>query len=145
MISLDAKDENIVSKENKQRPAFTKLELNTTDSVSLLRVKGIGPFRASKIIRHRTRLGGFWSLNQLKEIKGFDDTLITGLSRYLTVDSMRIIRIRINTITPEELQKHLNCLYGVGKSIVNYRNKHGQFRSTDDSRKIYPLKPEPVS
>ncbi len=144
LISLDAKDENIVSKENKQRPAFTKLELNTTDSVSLLRVKGIGPFRASKIIRHRTRLGGFWSLNQLKEIKGFDDTLITGLSRYLTVDSMRIIRIRINTITPEELQKHPYYWYGVGKSIVNYRSKHGQFRSTDDLRKIYALKPEQI-
>ncbi|MFN5371297.1 MAG: helix-hairpin-helix domain-containing protein [Bacteroidia bacterium] len=143
-IRLDTKDENSVPKENKQHAAFAKLELNTSDSSGLLSIKGIGPFRASKIIRHRTRLGGFWSLNQLKEIKGFNDTLIADLSRYLTVDSMRINRIRINTIAPDELQKHPYCWYGVGKSIVNYRSKHGQFRSTDDLRKIYALKPEQI-
>lgn len=143
-ISLDEKNENIVPKKNKQGPAFTKFELNTIDSLDLLSLKGIGPFRASKIIRHRTRLGGFWSLNQLKEIKGFDDTLIASLSLYLTVDSMQITRIHINTITPEELQKHPYCWYGVGKSIVNYRSKHGQFRSTEDLRKIYALKPEQI-
>jgi len=141
-ISLDEKNENIVPKKNKQDPAFTKLELNTIDSLDLLSLKGIGPFRASKIIRHRTRLGGFWSLNQLKEIKGFDDTLIASLSLYLTVDSMQITRIHINTITPEELQKHPYCWYGVGKSIVNYRSKHGHFRSAADLSKIYALSEE---
>ena len=91
-----------------------------------------------------TPTGAGMVINQLKEIKGFDDTLIADLSRYLTVDSMRINRIRINTIAPDELQKHPYCWYGVGKSIVNYRSKHGQFRSTDDLRKIYALKPEQI-
>lgn len=143
-IRLDEKDKNKVPKENKQIPVITKIELNTVDSIGLLRVKGIGPFRASKIIRHRTRLGGFWSMNQLKEIKGFDDTLIASLSLYLTADSMQITRIHINTITPEELQKHPYCWYGVGKSIVNYRSKHGHFRSINDLRKIYALKPDQI-
>ena len=143
-VHIDLANENSTQQKGKQGLAISKLELNTADSLDLLSLKGIGPFRASKIIRYRTRLGGFWELSQLKEIKGFDDTLLTNISLYLTVDSMQITRIRINTITPEELQKHPYCWYGVGKSIVNYRSKHGQFRSTADLHKIYALKPEQI-
>ena len=37
------------------------LELNTADSSALVRIRGIGPYYASKIIKYRQRLGGFYA------------------------------------------------------------------------------------
>jgi DNA uptake protein ComE-like DNA-binding protein len=118
------------------------IEINTADSLALIGIKGIGPYRASKILKRRSQLGGFYSLRQLSEIKGFDDSLLTLLNLFLTVDSSRIKRMAINRISLEDLQKHPYCWYGVGKSIVNYRGNHGPFRSLADLQKIYALKPD---
>src|ERR1700761_4069099 len=46
------------------------IELNTADSAKLTELPGIGGGHAVQIIRYRTRLGGFYSKEQLKEIYG---------------------------------------------------------------------------
>ena len=125
----------------KQQPQF---EINAVDSLQLTGLKGIGPYRASKILKRRAQLGGYWSLQQLKEIKGFDDSLITLLNACLTADSTKVRRIKINQVAFEALQMHPYCWYGVGKSIVTYRGKHGAFRSLADLHKIYALKPDQI-
>jgi competence protein ComEA len=143
-IVLNHQDADASTK--KQRPEKPRLhyEINTVDSLQLISLKGIGPYRASKILKRRTQLGGYWSMQQLKEIKGFDDSLIVALNTYLTVDSTKIHRIKINQIAYEDLQSHPYCWYGVGKSIVTYRGKHGAFRSLADLHKIYALKPDQI-
>jgi competence protein ComEA len=130
----------------KQLPAQPRLkyEINTIDSLQLISIRGIGPYRASKILKRRTQLGGYWSMQQFKEIKGFNDSLIAEISIYFTVDSTKIRRIKINHIAYEDLQSHPYCWYGVGKSIVTYRGKHGAFRSLADLHKIYALKPDQI-
>lgn len=49
-------------------PHSISVELNSTDSASLVEIHGIGPYYASKILRYRERLGGYYSVKQLKEL-----------------------------------------------------------------------------
>lgn len=49
-------------------PHPISVELNSTDSASLVKIHGIGPYYASKILRYRQRLGGYYSVKQLKEL-----------------------------------------------------------------------------
>ncbi len=67
------------------------VELNTADSITLIKIKGIGPYYASKIIRYRQRLGGYYAVNQLKELK----------MTYFNVDSSAHL-FRVN---PDFIQK----------------------------------------
>ncbi|MFA5713547.1 MAG: helix-hairpin-helix domain-containing protein, partial [Bacteroidales bacterium] len=50
------------------------VELNSSDSATLLSVPGIGPYFASAILKLREELGGFVSHRQLLEIRGIDST-----------------------------------------------------------------------
>lgn len=67
------------------------VDLNTADSITLVKIKGIGPYYASRIIRYRQRLGGYYAVNQLKELK----------MTYFNVDSSAHL-FRVN---PDFIQK----------------------------------------
>jgi DNA uptake protein ComE-like DNA-binding protein len=118
------------------------IELNTADSLELIQVKGIGKFRASQILRRRKLLGGFWNTKQLLEIKNFPDSTYQQILPFINLDTSQIQKIKINVVGFDELQKHPYFWYGVAKSIVNYRNKHGPFRQPSDLQAIYAIKPE---
>src|SRR5665647_1059817 len=55
--------------ENK-RARVNRLDLNSADSLHLLEIPGIGPVFASRIIRYRTLLGGYYAVDQLREVYG---------------------------------------------------------------------------
>ena len=134
-------------KKSEQIPPNTKrqiaiIELNRCDSIALVSLRGIGPGWAKRIIKRRNQLGGFYSLEQLLEMKGFNDTLLNTLRTQVKVDSSLIQKLNINQLSLEDLQKHPYCWYGVGKSIVNYRLQHGPFRTVEGLKKIYTLRPE---
>ena len=135
------------SYKSKQFPKNTKrqiaiIELNRCDSNALVSLRGIGPGWAKRIIKRRNQLGGFYSLEQLLEMKGFNDTLLNTLRTQVKVDSSLIQKLNINQLSLEDLQKHPYCWYGVGKSIVNYRLQHGPFRNVEGLKNIYTLRPE---
>ncbi len=129
---------------NPQKTARKQLTvaLNSADSTQLTQLKGIGKFRASQIVKRRNQLGGFWSTKQLLEIKNFPDSIYQEIQPYLTLDTSNIKKFSVNQVKFEELQKHPYFWYGVAKSIVNYRIKHGPFRKPSDLQAIYAIKPE---
>lgn len=49
-----------------------QVELNSTDSIELIKIKGIGPVFASRIMKYRDLLGGYVSISQLQEVYGID-------------------------------------------------------------------------
>lgn len=120
------------------------VELNSADSLTLLTLPGIGPFRVMKILNYRNRLGGFYSLSQLTEIRNFPDSLLEKLNSRIHIDTSLINRIPLNSASYEELNAHPYFWYGVAKSIVNYRAKHGPFQSAGELYNIYSLKPEQI-
>lgn len=72
-----------------------KLELNSADSAALVRLKGIGPFYARRIISYRERLGGFCDVEQIMEVEGLDSARFSGFRDDISVDTARIVKIDI--------------------------------------------------
>ncbi len=127
------------------KPATQKkirLELNTADSVDLMGLPGIGRVFASRIVRFRDRLGGFYSAAQLLEVYGMDSLRYQGLSDQVFVDTAILERINVNTATENELRSHLYIDYKTASLIVRYRDQHGDYSSPEDLRRIFGISDE---
>ena len=115
---------------------FSIIELNEADSLALLSLSGIGPWRAHKIISYRDRLGGFYSKEQLLEISGIDSTLFHSLSDFLTADILKIRKININNESFGKIPMHPYLNFGVCRNLINYRLQHGNFKSIAEIKKL---------
>lgn len=62
-----------------------KINLNTCTAAELTSISGIGEKRADAIIQYREYLGGYTSVEQIKNIKGIGDKLYEKIAPYLTV------------------------------------------------------------
>ena len=70
--------------------------INSCDSASLEALPGLGPVLSARIIRYRNLLGGFASVNQLREVYGLSEETYELISGMLTADSADISKININ-------------------------------------------------
>ncbi len=111
--------------------AIALLQLNQCDSAELIRIRGIGAYTASKVLKYRSWLGGFVSHEQLKEIKGLRQEQIDTLIKYTRIDPSILQKIRINEATEEELQGHPYIRFKAG-IIYRYRIQHGPFKQPED-------------
>ena len=118
------------------------IELNQADSLSLISIKGIGPFYSKQILKYRSELGGFYSYNQFSEIWGLEKLDVEKLKLQTLIDTLYVSKINVNTIEIEQLKIHPYLNYKQAKMIVNYRIQHGDFRQVKDIQKIRPISPE---
>lgn len=116
----------------KGKPGEVILELNKADSTHLVMIPGIGPVLASRIIRYRKLLGGFYRVGQLKEVYGISKDNISIVSASLTVDPSLLKPFNINFSTIQELGHHPYIGYRTAWKLVRLRDKKGKFLSPDD-------------
>jgi competence ComEA-like helix-hairpin-helix protein len=120
-------NENVFANKN----VFPLLEINTADSVQLVKLKGIGAYFATKIIKYRNLLGGFLEKEQLMEVWNLDRNKYNEFEQYITLDVSKVKRININTCSAQEL-KHPYLKWNQVNAIVNYREKHGKYKTVDE-------------
>ena len=63
-----------------------KININTADKKELMLISGIGEKYAERIIELREKLGGFTSIEQLKEVKGIGDKTFEKIKNYVTIE-----------------------------------------------------------
>ncbi|MDP9047667.1 MAG: helix-hairpin-helix domain-containing protein [Bacteroidota bacterium] len=115
------------------------IELNSADSARLTELKGIGPAFATRIVRYRGRLGGFYHKEQLKEIYGIDSIKYAGLSQQVFTDPGKVKRININTISFDQLRLFPYLTYNQVNAIIQYRAQHGKYTGVADLKNIVLL------
>lgn len=120
------------------------IEINGADSLILQLLPGIGPAFASRIVRFRDRLGGFFEKEQLMEVYGLDSSRYLKLKDYVRVDTNLVRRIRINEVNAEDLGRHPLIGYKMGNLIVRYRDHHGPFSNEEELRKLGVLDEETI-
>jgi len=65
--------------------AWAAVDLNTASESDLEAVKGIGPTKAQAIIEYRKKNGGFKSVDDLDNVKGFGKKSVDNLRKEVTV------------------------------------------------------------
>lgn len=131
-----------ISPSNASPKSFSQVivELNSADSMNLLSVKGIGPVFASRILKYRKRLGGFYHIDQIREVYGIDSTRFEGISPQILTDTTLIEKINLNTATLEQLRKHPYFDYATAKAVIDKRIQVGSYQSMSEVKPILEKK-----
>lgn len=106
----------------------TLLNLRTADTTELKLIRGIGSYRAQQIVRYREQLGGFSSVEQLREIKALqpllsDSVAADSLLTHFWLDSVKINPLYVNGARVEVLQRHPYLSFTQAKSIYELRRR----------------------
>jgi len=118
------------------------VEINAADSAKLTQVKGIGPGFASRIIKYRSQLGGFYKKDQLMEVYGIDTAKYHEIAPRISVNTARIKKIHINTVSVDDLRPYPYFNFQQMNAIVQYRKQHGDYHSMSDLRQVVILDDE---
>ena len=109
------------------------IDLSSADTMQLKKIPGIGSYYAGKIVRYRSRLGGFVSLSQLKEISGLPEDI----AAWVTLDNTPVTQLHINQLTFGELLKHPYLNFEQVRAIIDHRRHYGPVSSFSDLQ-TYP-------
>ncbi|MCM3756940.1 helix-hairpin-helix domain-containing protein [Sporosarcina aquimarina] len=67
-------------------PDTALVNINTADETELMTLTGIGPAKASAIVKYRTEQGAFQTIEELKDISGIGQKTFDALSDLITVN-----------------------------------------------------------
>jgi DNA uptake protein ComE-like DNA-binding protein len=87
-------------------PAMKPIDINSADTADLKAMPGIGNYLAQRIVDYRQKLGGYTHLEQLCEIKYFDQEKLMRLQHRLTVDTSKVKRIPLTKEGANMLRLH---------------------------------------
>lgn len=111
------------------------IEINTAGMEEFESLPGIGVKLAERIIKYRDKLGGFYSVDQVAETFGLQDSVFQKFRGRLNCDR-KVRKISINLQSGKELSEHPYFRGKLSTLLVNYRQEHGPFTTMEDLSKI---------
>lgn len=125
---LIIKHEDSIKPKEEKYPIGTIVDINLADTTTLKKIPGIGSSIARLIIGYRQRLGGFYKLEQLKEIN-IDHQKLTD---WFKIAPETIQPINVNKASIERLFRHPYINIKQAKAIIDLRKKMGKLNSLKD-------------
>jgi DNA uptake protein and related DNA-binding proteins len=118
------------------------IEINRSDSATLIKLPGIGPVLSARIIKYRRLLGGYASTDQLREVYGLSVETYELIKCKIFADSSMITKININSAGYKELSHiHYFEKYEV-TAILKYREIKGRIKCITDLTENKLITPE---
>jgi DNA uptake protein ComE-like DNA-binding protein len=130
------KPDYIANNYSYKKPAPLLIDINTSDTTAFISLPGIGSKLAQRIIAFRNKLGGFYSINQVKETYGLPDSTFVKIKPNLILTNSAVKKININVAPLDEMRSHPYIKYNIANAILQYRMQHGNFSSIADIKKI---------
>lgn len=118
--------------EPKYEPQSQRVEINTADSLTLVALDGIGAKSAAEIIKYRTLLGGYYRVEQLRELKVITESNFEKFLPKIWCDSFVISKIDINFARSLELERHPYISARALRRIVKQRQLKGGWRKIEE-------------
>ena len=132
-------------KEFKKYPnqAFAKnekivlIDINQATKEDLIKIYGIGEAISVRILKQKEVLGGFVSMEQMKDVWGLSPEVIENLNSHFKVSVLpNFKKIDINNASLKELSQFYYFKYPLAKEIVTYRSMKGNISNIEDLTKI---------
>lgn len=149
--TINASQSTLFTSQTGERPRkFTEphlFDLNTIDSLTLIRIPGIAARTASVILKNRLRYGGFYNPRQLQEFLTWDaarDYMDEWCTVWFTTDANRLRLIHINEATVSELQRHPYISHEQAIEIVRYRTRHKRLASIVEFQQLTTFSAEQI-
>ena len=121
---------------------YSVIDINTADTSALISLPGIGSKLALRIVTFREKLGGFYSIDQVGETYGLQDSIFQKIKQYLKLENTSLKKININTAAIDEMKAHPYIKFSLANPIIAYRNEHGAFAKVEDIKKVMAVTDE---
>jgi len=113
------------------------LDINEATVEDLMQTKGIGITRAERIIKERTKLGAFVSIDQIDDIWGLPSDVVQRIKEHFQViKKPNIVKININQASVKELMTLSFIKYNLAREIIAYRNMNNGIKGVEDLKNI---------
>lgn len=124
---------------HKEEKKFEKelviVDINTADTLEFSKISGIGFGYARRIIKYREQLGGFITIDQMKEVYKLPAEVIDDHLANFKLEDKTLSKININIVEVSELKMHPYITWNVANSIVQMRKSHGNYSQVADIQK----------
>ncbi len=115
----------------------TIIDINIATVEDLKKVYGIGDALSQRILKEKDKLGGFVSMEQMKDIWGLSPEVVESLQKGFAIRQLPPIKkINMNTSSIKELMQLSYFKYPLAKAIVTYRSMNGKFQNVEELTKI---------
>ena len=131
-IIFEERDSTLHSKSYEHEELTIPIDINSADSATLVRLRGIGAKSAMHIIRYRELLGGYYSKSQISELEVVTEENFHKILPQIWCDSAKIKKIFINFARSKELEVHPYISNQMLKRIVNYRELKGGWSTIEE-------------
>lgn len=135
-------DDSLKKQQKTTQYTIIKVELNSADTNDIMRIPQFGSKRAQKIVEYRNKLGGFYSLSQIKEIYILQNVNEEYLEKYFYIDRKKITKININTCDYKTIVSHPYFDSYLAKTILNHRQKNGSIENMQQFKDLTHIYPE---
>lgn len=129
---------NYPNKGYSQNPPKTvsSLDINRSDTTEWIALPGIGSTLARRIVLFREKLGGFHSVEQVRETYGLADSVFNMIKTKLELGDSTVKKININTADANRLKQHPYIGWKLANALIKYRDTHGLFEDPKQLSKI---------
>jgi|SRR5690348_9596129 len=115
---------------------LSPIDINLADTTAFIALPGIGSKLAERIVKFREKLGGFYAIDQIGEVYGLADSVFQKIRSLFLLAPFPVRKISINTASLDDLKAHPYIRFNIAKSIIAYREQHGDFSAIDDLKKL---------
>jgi competence ComEA-like helix-hairpin-helix protein len=131
ITKLKAHDREMRS-ERPDTPPFIIMDLNSATPEELTKLKGIGPVLSERIVKYRSILGGFYQIEQLREVYGLPAETFDAMKTHLQIGSP-VQRLDIQKAEFSTLLRHPYLDYDMVKKIFSLRRDSTSMEAILDS------------
>jgi competence protein ComEA len=108
------------------------VDINSCDTAELVALRGIGPVLSARIINYRKLLGGYASVEQLREVYGLPEETFLAVRESLWADTSLVRRTNINTAGYKDLCRIPYLEKYDVVSVLKYRELKGRIESNEE-------------
>ena len=116
----------------KKTSALASVDINQASKEEWMSLPGIGEMRAQQLVNYREKLGGFLSVEQIREMHNFPDSVFQTIKPNLMIGTAGIRKLNLNEVSVADLDAHPYISKRQAELIVAFREQHGALSSPDD-------------
>ncbi|WP_367754871.1 ComEA family DNA-binding protein [Flavobacterium sp. WC2430] len=130
-VYVDYKNKSIVNFPKKEK--LVLIDINKATQEDLIKIYGIGEVISKRILILKESLGGFVSMDQMKDVWGLSPEVIANLdSHFKIVAGSNLKKVNINNASLKEMAQFPYFKYPLAKEIIIYRSMNGNFNNIED-------------